>query len=164
MGFTHIEFLPVSEHPYDPSWGYQTTGLYAPSARFGDPEGFARFVDGAHRAGLGVLLDWVPAHFPDRRRMAWPGSTAPRSTNMKIRGWASIPTGTPRSTTSAGERWRAFLVNNALFWAERYHVDGLRVDAVASMLYRDYSRKAANGSPTRRAAARIGKRSASCGA
>ncbi len=64
MGFTHIEFLPISEHPYDPSWGYQTTGLYAPSARFGPPEGFARFVDGAHRAGIGVILDWVPAHFP----------------------------------------------------------------------------------------------------
>ena len=64
MGFTHIEFMPISEHPYDPSWGYQTTGLYAPSARFGDPDGFARFVEGAHRAGLGVLVDWVPAHFP----------------------------------------------------------------------------------------------------
>ncbi|TIT76850.1 MAG: 1,4-alpha-glucan branching enzyme, partial [Mesorhizobium sp.] len=63
-GFTHIEFLPISEHPYDPSWGYQTTGLYAPTARFGDPDGFARFVDGAHRAGVGVILDWVPAHFP----------------------------------------------------------------------------------------------------
>src|SRR5207245_1336141 len=63
-GFTHIEFLPISEHPYDPSWGYQTTGLYAPTARFGDPAGFARFVDGAHRAGVGVILDWVPAHFP----------------------------------------------------------------------------------------------------
>jgi 1,4-alpha-glucan branching enzyme len=141
MGFTHIEFLPVSEHPYDPSWGYQTTGLYAPSARFGDPAGFARFVDGAHRAGVGVLLDWVPAHFPtDAHGLARFDGTAlyehedPRLGHHPDWGTAIYNFG--RREVSS------FLVNNALFWAERYHVDGLRVDAVASMLYRDYSRAA----------------------
>lgn len=146
MGFTHIEFLPVSEHPYDPSWGYQTTGLYAPSARFGGPDGFARFVDGAHRAGIGVLIDWVPAHFPtDAHGLA------------KFDGTALYEHEDPRlgfhpdwntAIYNFGRREVAsFLVNNALFWAERYHVDGLRVDAVASMLYRDYSRKAGEWIP-----------------
>jgi len=140
MGFTHIEFMPVSEHPYDPSWGYQTTGLYAPSARFGDVQGFARFVDGAHRAGLGVLIDWVPAHFP----------TDPHGL-IRFDGTALYEHEDPRlghhpdwdtAIYNFGRREvSSFLVNNALFWAERYHVDGLRVDAVASMLYRDYSRK-----------------------
>jgi 1,4-alpha-glucan branching enzyme len=140
MGFTHIEFMPISEHPYDPSWGYQTTGLYAPSARFGDIDGFARFVDGAHRAGIGVLLDWVPAHFPtDAFGLA------------KFDGTALYEHADPRlgyhpdwntAIYNFGRREVAsFLVNNALFWAERYHIDGLRVDAVASMLYRDYSRE-----------------------
>ncbi|MBV9549929.1 MAG: 1,4-alpha-glucan branching protein GlgB [Alphaproteobacteria bacterium] len=140
MSFTHIQFLPVSEHPYDPSWGYQTTGLYAPSSRFGPPEGFARFVDGAHRAGLGVLVDWVPAHFP----------TDPHGL-IRFDGTALYEHDDPRqglhpdwntAIYNFGRREVvSFLVNNALFWAERYHVDGLRVDAVASMLYRDYSRK-----------------------
>ena len=146
MGFTHIEFLPVSEHPYDPSWGYQTTGLYAPSARFGEPEGFARFVDGAHRAGLGVLIDWVPAHFPtDAHGLA------------KFDGTALYEHADPRqgfhpdwntAIYNFGRREvEAFLTNNALFWAEKYHVDGLRVDAVASMLHRDYSREAGEWVP-----------------
>ncbi len=141
MGFTHIEFLPISEHPYDPSWGYQTTGLYAPSARFGDPAGFARFVDGAHRAGVGVLLDWVPAHFPtDAHGLARFDGTALYEHDDPRLGfhpdWNTAIYNFGRREVSQ------FLVNNALFWAERYHVDGLRVDAVASMLYRDYSRKA----------------------
>jgi len=140
MGFTHIEFLPVSEHPYDPSWGYQTTGLYAPSARFGDTEGFARFVDGAHRSGLGVLVDWVPAHFPvDEHGLARFDGTALYEHEDPRLGFH------PDWNTAIynfGRREVAqFLVNNALFWAEKYHVDGLRVDAVASMLYRDYSRE-----------------------
>ncbi len=146
MGFTHIEFLPISEHPYDPSWGYQTTGLFAPSARFGDPSGFARFVDGAHRAGLGVLIDWVPAHFP----------TDPHGL-IRFDGTALYEHEDPRqghhpdwdtAIYNFGRREVAsFLLNNALFWAERFHVDGLRVDAVASMLYRDYSRKAGEWIP-----------------
>ena len=140
MGFTHIEFLPISEHPYDPSWGYQTTGLYAPSARFGEPEGFARFVDGAHRAGIGVLLDWVPAHFPtdDHGLVRFDGTALYEHADPKQGyhpDWNTLIYNFGRREVSS------FLVNNALFWAEHYHVDGLRVDAVASMLYRDYSRK-----------------------
>lgn len=146
MGFTHIEFMPVSEHPYDPSWGYQTTGLFAPSARFGDVAGFARFVDGAHRAGLSVLIDWVPAHFPtDEHGLAHFDGTALYEHEDPRLGfhpdWHTAIYNFGRREVSA------FLVNNALFWAEAYHVDGLRVDAVASMLYRDYSREAGDWIP-----------------
>ena len=148
MGFTHIEFLPISEYPYDPSWGYQTTGLYAPSSRFGDPEGFARFVDGAHRAGLGVLIDWVPAHFPidPHGLMRFDGTALYEHEDPRLGhhpDWDTAIYNFGRREVSS------FLVNNALFWAERYHVDGLRVDAVASMLYRDYSRKSGEWIPNR---------------
>jgi 1,4-alpha-glucan branching enzyme len=146
MGFTHIEFLPVSEHPYDPSWGYQTTGLYAPSARFGDVEGFARLVDGAHRAGVGVLIDWVPAHFPvDEHGLARFDGTALYEHEDPRLGFH--PDWNTAIYNFGRKEVRSFLVNNALFWAEQYHVDGLRVDAVASMLYRDYSRKAGEWIP-----------------
>ena len=146
MGFTHIEFLPVSEHPYDPSWGYQTTGLYAPSARFGPPEGFARFVDGAHRAGVSVLIDWVPAHFPtdEHGLVRFDGTALYEHEDPRLGfhpDWNTLIYNFGRREVVS------FLVNNALFWAERYHVDGLRVDAVASMLYRDYSRKAGEWIP-----------------
>ncbi len=148
MGFTHIQFLPVSEHPYDPSWGYQTTGLYAPSARFGSPDGFARFVDGAHRAGLGVLIDWVPAHFPtDAHGLARFDGTALYEHEDPRLGFH--PDWNTAIYNFGRREVMAFLVNNALFWAEKYHVDGLRVDAVASMLYRDYSRKAGEWIPNK---------------
>lgn len=146
MGFTHIEFLPVSEHPYDPSWGYQTTGLYAPTARFGDPAAFARFVDGAHRAGVGVLLDWVPAHFPtDAHGLARFDGTALYEHEDPRLGFH--PDWNTAIYNFGRREVASYLVNNALFWAELYHVDGLRVDAVASMLYRDYSRQAGEWIP-----------------
>ncbi|WP_225008678.1 1,4-alpha-glucan branching protein GlgB [Novosphingobium percolationis] len=140
MGFTHIEFMPVSEHPYDPSWGYQTTGLYAPSARFGEPAGFARFVDGAHQAGLSVLVDWVPAHFPtDAFGLSrFDGTYLYEHEDPRL---GFHPDWNTAIYNFGRREVEAFLINNALFWAEQYHVDGLRVDAVASMLYRDYSRK-----------------------
>ncbi|MFN7102745.1 MAG: 1,4-alpha-glucan branching protein GlgB [Pseudorhizobium sp.] len=140
MGFTHIEFLPITEHPYDPSWGYQATGLYAPSARFGDPEGFARFVNGCHKVGVGVILDWVPAHFPtDAHGLSLFDGTALYEHEDPRKGFH------PDWNTAIYNFGRlevlSYLINNALYWAEKFHLDGLRVDAVASMLYLDYSRK-----------------------
>ncbi len=148
MGFTHIEFLPISEHPYDPSWGYQTTGLYAPSARFGPPEGFARFVDGAHRAGIGVILDWVPAHFPtDEHGLAHFDGTALYEHADPRQGFH--PDWNTAIYNFGRQEVFSYLINNALYWSEKFHVDGLRVDAVASMLYLDYSRKAGEWIPNK---------------
>ncbi len=148
MGFTHVELLPVMEHPFGGSWGYQPLSQFAPSARFGPPEDFASFVNSCHRAGLGVILDWVPAHFPsDEHGLARFDGTAlyehedPREGFHK--DWNTLIYNFGRHEV------RGFLIASALEWLERYHVDGLRVDAVASMLYRDYSRNAGEWLPNR---------------
>jgi 1,4-alpha-glucan branching enzyme len=140
MGFTHIEMLPITEHPFDPSWGYQPTGLYSPTARFGDPAGFARFVDAAHAAGLGVILDWVPAHFPtDEHGLAQFDGTALYEHLDPRKGYH--PDWNTAIYNFGRKEVASYLVNNALYWLEKFHLDGLRVDAVASMLYLDYSRQ-----------------------
>jgi 1,4-alpha-glucan branching enzyme len=140
MGFTHVELMPVTEHPFGGSWGYQPLGLFAPSARFGPPEGFARFVDACHRANVGVIVDWVPAHFPtDAHGMAWFDGTSLYEHQDRREGfhqdWNTYIYNMGRREV------QGFLIASGLFWLEHFHVDGLRVDAVASMLYRDYSRK-----------------------
>ena len=146
QGFTHLELLPISEHPFDGSWGYQPIGLYAPTARFGEPAGFRRFVQRCHAQGLGLLIDWVPAHFPsDAHGLGEFDGTALYEHADPREGfhhdWNTLIYNFGRTEV------RNFLVGNALYWLERYGVDGLRVDAVASMLYRDYSRKAGEWVP-----------------
>jgi 1,4-alpha-glucan branching enzyme len=146
LGFTHVEFLPVSEHPFDGSWGYQPTGLYAPTSRFGTPTDFAALVDACHAHGLGVLLDWVPGHFPDDPHgLAQFDGTALYEHANPLQGrhldWGTLIYNYGRTEVTN------FLVSNALFWLERFGVDGLRVDAVASMLYLDYSRPAGGWIP-----------------
>jgi len=146
MGFTHIELLPVAEHPFTGSWGYQPLGLFAPSARFGPPEGFARFVDTCHHAGIGVIVDWVPAHFPtDPHGLA-------RFDGSALYEWLDPREGFHQDWNTLIYNWgrrevQGFLIANAVHWLENFHVDGLRVDAVASMLYRDYSRAAGQWIP-----------------
>jgi len=140
LGFTHLELLPITEHPLDMSWGYQPIGLFAPTRRFGAPDGFARFVDRAHAAGLGVILDWVPAHFPTDQHGLAHFDGGPLYEHADWRKGFHPDWNT--AIYDFGRREVAnFLYASALYWIDRYHVDGLRVDAVASMLYLDYSRK-----------------------
>jgi 1,4-alpha-glucan branching enzyme len=148
MGFTHVELMPIMEHPFGGSWGYQPLSQFAPTARLGSPLGFASFVDRCHTAGVGVILDWVPAHFPtDAHGLARFDGTALYEHEDPKEGfhqdWNTFIYNHGRNEV------RAFLIGSGLFWLEKFHVDGLRVDAVASMLYRDYSRKAGEWVPNK---------------